>query len=143
MQRIFAFDRLTQYLIRNFPGQGSRIDPGTAQALSFSSNRIALPAERIPARVVYQSEPSSDFGEPEVSIVFTKHQAIFSAARKHAVGLADAARDEVVHQDAQIRFIPARTPGVSAERLQSGVKSGKQALRRRFLVSRRTVDLAG
>src|SRR6185437_6996601 len=62
---------------------------------------------------------------------------------EHPIRLASTARDEVVDQHSQIGLAALRQPGLALADCQGRVDAGDEALRRRFLVARRAVDLAG
>ncbi len=89
--------------------QDRRVDPGRLQPLGLARDRIALAAERVPARIVDQAERTPGFGQPHVGIVLAQLQPVFGAAGEHAVGLGDAARDQVVDQHAEVGLV--RGPG--------------------------------
>ena len=81
--------------------------------------------------------------EPQVGIVLAQQQPIFRAAREHPIRLARAARDEIVDEHADVGLVASRPPRCALLHAQRGVDAGEHALRRRFLVAGRAVDLAG
>src|SRR5688572_31282304 len=78
--------------------------------LGLAFDRITLPAERIPAWVVHQPEFATGLRQAEVGVVLAQHQAVFSAARKHAVRLGNPPRHQVVDHHAQISLLTPGTP---------------------------------
>ena len=123
--------------------QDRRIDPGRLEPLGFARNRIALAVEGLPARIVDHAQGSPGLGQAHVGIVLAQLQAVFGAAGEHAVGLGDAARDQVVDQHAEVGFVPPRAPGFLFLHLQRRVDAGQQALRGRLFVAGGAVDLPG
>ena len=113
------------------------------QALDFRSGAIALRREQLPALVADQSELARLRREAQVGIVLAQQQPIFRAAREHPIRLARAARDEIVDEHADVGLVAPRPPRRALLHAQRGVDAGEDALRRRFLVTGRAVDLAG
>ncbi len=68
--------------------------------------------------------------------------AVFRARRQHAIGLVHAARHQVVDQHADVGVAAAEPDRRAPADRARGVDAGDQALRRRFLVARRPVELA-
>src|SRR5690606_23276267 len=116
--------------------------PRRSQPLQLPLDRLALALEGSPALVVHAAELAPDGRETQVRVVFAQAEPVLRTTGEHSVRLADAARDQVVDQDAEIGFVASRRPGVAPLRLQRGIDAGQQSLRRRFLVARRSVDLA-
>ena len=123
-------------------GDDCGIDRRRLQALQLARDRVALARERVPARIVDDAELAAVLGQAQVRVVFAQLQPVLGARREHPVRLGDAARDEVVDQHAEIGFVAARRPAVLAAHEARRVDAGEQALRRRFLVAGRAVDLA-
>ena len=112
------------------------------EALLLERDRVALARERIPARIVDHAELAAALGETQIRVVLAQLQPVFRARREHPIRLGDAARDEIVDEHAEIRFVAARRPAALAAHEARGVDAGEKALRRGFLVARRAVDLA-
>ena len=85
----------------------------------------------------------TDFGQAQIRIILTQQQPVFSATGEHPVGFRHPPRHQIIDQDAEIGFIPTGKPGRFTFDEQSGVDSGQQSLRCRFLVAGRAIDLAG
>ncbi len=66
---------------------------------------------------------------------------MFSAGREHPVRLTRPHGHEIVHEDAEVGFIPARAPGLIATKGQDRIDAGQKALRRGFFVAGGAVDL--
>ncbi len=118
----------------------------TQVALSRSVSRATASRLRLKAsQRASSTRPSAapGFGQPHVGIVFAQLQPVFGAAGEHAIGLGDAARDEVIDQHAEVGLVPPRTPGILALHLQAGVDARQQPLCRRLFVAGGAVDLAG
>ncbi len=94
-------------------------------------------------RVADATKLAADFGQARIGIIFTQTQAVLGTTGKHAIWLLHALRNQVIHQDAQIRFIAAWGPGIAALGLQCGIQSGQHALRGSFFVTGGAIDLAG
>ena len=88
-----------------------------ARALSRATSRSdssCLLLEQRPALVVDQPELAPGRREPQIRVVLTQQQPVLGAAREHAVGLARAARDEVIDEHAEVGLAALRHPGVAA-----------------------------
>ena len=123
--------------------QLTRLYPGRLQTLHLACHGIALAVEGIPAHIIHQPQAAADFGQTHVSVVFTQHQAIFSPAGEHTIRLGYTARNQVVHQYAQIGFIALRTPRLASRNLQRGINTRQQSLRGGLLIASGAIDLAG
>ena len=89
------------------------------------------------------AERDALFGQPLVGVVGAQRQPVFGARGEHAIGLADAAGDEIVDHHPEIGFGAVEARGAAPAGLARGVDPGDQALRGRLLVAGRAVDLAG
>ena len=67
---------------------------------------------------------------------------MLGAAGEHAIGLARAARHEIVDEHADVALAALRHEGVRAARAARRVDAGDEALRGGFFVTRGAVDLA-
>ena len=90
---------------------------------------------------------AAGFGQATVGIVFAQLQPILGAAGEHAVRLADALGDQVVHQHAQVGLVSPRQPAVASPGcaracLKRSIHAGKQALCRSLFIPGGAVDLA-
>src|SRR5690606_35326631 len=70
-------------------------------------------------------------------------QAVLGARGEHAVRLDGAVAGQVVDEDADVGLVAPRRPRRLAAGGAGGVEAGDQALRRRLLVARGAIDLAG
>ena len=84
-----------------------------------------------------------DRRQPLIGIVGAERKPVLGARGEHAIGLADTARDEVVDHDAHIAVGAPDDERLGAARGARRIQPGEQPLRRRFLIARRAVDLAG
>ena len=75
-----------------------------------SAVRSRFAREQTPALVVDQAELASRRRQAQIGIVLAQQQAIFGAAREHAIRLARAARDQVVDEHADVGLVAARPP---------------------------------
>src|SRR5687767_10269563 len=112
------------------------------QALDFGRRAIALRCEELPTLVADQSKLAAAWRKAQVGVVLTQQQTIFRATREHSIRLARAARDEIVDEHADVGFVATRPPRRAILHAQRRIDAGENALRRGFLVSSRTVDLA-
>ncbi len=138
------FQRLAEQPFGVGRGQVVRVHPGRTQPLGLPSQRVALAVEMGPAGVVDQAQLATKFGQPLVGVVLAQLQPEFGAAGEHPVGLRHALGDQVVHQHAQVRLVAPKHEAVGAfAGAQRRVHAREQALRCRFFVAGRAVDLAG
>lgn len=79
--------------------------------------------------------------EAEVGVVLAEEEAVFSAAGEHPVGFCAAARYEVIDHHAEVGLVASEDERRSAQRFQSGVRSGDEPLPCRLLVAGGAVDL--
>ena len=147
------------------PGIGQELQRGAANAVLVEVNAVPgclrgrqrQPEKPLPplSQLVLRSAedlspPRADAAErqplrrqPLVGVVDPQAEPVLGARGEHPIGLADAARDEVVDEHADVGFGAvegdAVGPGGEARRIEPGDKP----LRRRFLVAGRAVDLAG
>ena len=142
LQRVFALDALPQhalaFVLRNY----FRVDPTRFETLALARHRFTLALEMLPAQIIDDAEPTSDFGQPHVGVVFAQTQTILSAAGKHPIRLGHAARDQIIDQHAEISFVATRTPPGFARDKTRGVNAGEQSLRRGLFIAGGAVDLA-
>ena len=90
------------------------------------------------------TERESALGQPLVRVVGAQPQTVLGPAGEHAVGLGDAASDQVVNHHPDVGLGPVEPEvGPAAAGQQGGVESGEQALGRRFFVAGGAVDLTG
>ena len=82
-------------------------------------------------------------GQPLIGVVGAQRQPIFGARGEHAIGLADAARDQIVDHHAEIAFGAIEHDRRAAAGPRGGIEAGNQALRGGLLVAGGAVDLAG
>ena len=92
-------------------GSSAGVHPGRLQPLGLPRHRIALAAERLPARVVDQAQRAAVFGQPQVGVVLAQLQPELGPAGEHAVGLGHALGDQVVDQHAEVGLVAPRQPG--------------------------------
>ena len=122
-------------------GRRARPDPARMQPFELGVHGDALVLEEAPALVVDQPEFAARRREPEVGVVLAQREAVFRAAREHAVRLGRAARDEVVDHHADVGIAAGREPRFALLHLQARVDAGEQALRGGFFVAGGAVDL--
>ena len=144
-ERVLALKRLAEHIASDLQSESSA--GATQAALQPRGLRARSPraCSLKAAQRASSTRPSApaDLGEAQVGVVLAQLQAVLGAAGEHAVGLGDAARDQVVDQHAEVGLVAARAPAGLAPRLQRGVDARQQPLRGRFLVAGRAVDLAG
>src|SRR5580658_1015444 len=112
------------------------------QALDFGVRQALLRLAQTPPLRVDKSELAPDRRQSQVRIVLAKQTAVLGAAREHAIGLARAARDQIVDEHPEIALAPARHPGFAPPHALRGIDSRDEALRCRLLVARRAIDLS-
>ena len=71
----------------------------------------ALGLEERPALVVHQTQLAADGRQAQVGVVLAQQQAMLGAAGEHAIGLARAARHQVVDEHADVAFAALRHEG--------------------------------
>src|SRR5205823_4219021 len=76
-------------------------------------------------------------------VVLAQQQAVLRAAGEHAVGLARAARHQVIDEHSDVGLAALRYPGLALPHGERGIDAGDEALRGGFLVAGGAVDLAG
>jgi len=140
-QAILPFHRFAEHTLGLHLGYQSWIHPDRLQALDLRSHGIALAVKGIPAHIIHQTQLAPDFGQPQVGIVFAQAEAILGTTGKHPVRLGNTAGNQVVHQNPQIRLIPARRPRRQFARRPGSIDAGQQALRCRLFIPRGAIDL--
>ncbi len=116
---------------------------GRVEPRSFRNDRRALGFKKVPAYVVNETQLPAFRCEAQVCIVFAQQQPVLGAAGKHPIRLAGTAGDQVIDQHADVCLIPTWCPRLAFLHLQGCIDAGKNALRRRFLITCGAVDLAG
>ena len=136
----FSRDRLPQQrlIIRR---KRVRMDHCCRQPAALGVNGLPFARERCPAVIINQAELPAHRGQSIVRVVFAQQQAVFGAARKHAIRLTDATSNQVVDQHAEVGFVTLRIPARQFPRLSRGIDAGQQALRRGFFIAGGAVDL--
>ena len=81
--------------------------------------------------------------ETAVGVVVPQQQPIFGAAGEHAVGLVDAAGDEIIDQHADVRLIAVEDERLAAGKSEGRIGAGHESLSGGFLVAGGAVDLTG
>ena len=81
-------------------------------------------------------------GETLIGVVGAQLQTIFGARREHAVGLADAARHEIVDHHADVGFGAIENDFIAVTGQRGCVETGQKPLRRSLFVTGGAVDLA-
>ena len=121
---------------------------GRATSLQQRARAAGEPRDSV-AMTTPRSRPTQPISSPSrrqplVGIVGAQRQAIFGARGEHAIGLADAPRDEIVDHHAEIGFGAIEEDRRAAPPARArGVEPGDQSLRRRLLIAGRAIDLAG
>ena len=90
-----------------------------------------------------QPELVGAFGQTHVRVVLPEEDAIFRAGGKHSVGFVHAFCNEVVDEDADVRFIPSEDERLPTVAINMRIDAGDESLSARFLVAGRPVDLSG
>ena len=85
----------------------------------------------------------SQRSQTDVGVVLPEQNAIFGPGGEHAIGFVDAFGHQVVDQYADIGFVAFQNDRTLPFHCPVGIDARYQALRRRFLISRRTVNLPG
>ena len=124
-QRVLPVQRLTENAFGFRAAHHLRIDPAGFDAFQFRGHRVPVAAKRLPSPIVDDAERAAGLGQTQVGVVLAQLQSVLGAAGKHAVGLGDAARDEVVDQHAQVGLVAARTPSFLADREPARVDTRK------------------
>src|SRR5712692_2332369 len=104
---------------------------------------LALPTEGVPAMVIHETKSPAGLGQAQIGVVLAQLEAIFRAAREHAIGLRHPARDQIIDEHTEVRLVAAWPPCRLALRAQSCVHASEQALGGGFFIAGRAVDLAG
>src|SRR6202022_4007644 len=81
--------------------------------------------------------------QPLIRIVGAERQAILGARGEHAIGLARAARHEVIDHHAEIGLGPVENDRIAAGRETGGIETGDKSLCRSLFVAGGAVDLSG
>src|SRR5690606_23265359 len=105
-----ALERLAEHALLVFRRDRLRARPRRPELRRAALDRLALGAEGGPAQVIDQAEFATLLGQAQVGVVLAQLQAILGPRGEHAVGLGDAARDEVVDQHAEVGLVAARAP---------------------------------
>ena len=135
-------DGFAQQALRIGGRQHVRAHPSALELLRQAGHGIALEVEGRPARIIDQSDLPPDLGQPGVGVVFAQLQTELGAAGEHAVGLAHALGDQVVHQHTQVGLVTAQRQWLAPLHLECCVGASKQALCRSLFIARGAVDLA-
>jgi hypothetical protein len=132
------------------PSTASAASAGTLAGVAQVARRRAVSrsmASRLAQKAAQRASSTRPSSRPvsvrRRSALSSRRLRRYSAGGEHAVGLGDAAGDQVVHQHAQVGLVAARAPGLRALHLQRGVDAGQQALGGGFFVAGGAVDLAG
>src|SRR5680860_1465380 len=111
--------------------------------------RSAVPASSLAdlasnaAHLTDTADSETERREALIGIVGAEHQPVLGAAGEHAIGLGDAAGDEVVDHHAEIAVGTGDTEALLRARgHERGVDAGNKPLPRSFLIARGAVDLA-
>ena len=121
--------------------RGIRLHPHRFQAGEFLDNHGLFLLKRGKLLFRNQAEPVALFQQPQIGVILPQQQAMFGARREHAVRLFRAERHEIVNHHADVSVGAAQNERRFAAQFQRGVHARRKALRRRFLVAGRAVDL--
>jgi hypothetical protein len=58
--------------------------------------------EQLPALIADETELAPDRREARIGVVLAQQQTVLGAAREHAIGLAGAARDQIIDEHAEV-----------------------------------------
>ncbi len=135
-------ERSTQYAMAPVRRYVRGAHPSADQPVNLEIGQSLFLLEQAPALVVHQSELATRRCQTQVGVVFSQDEAVFGPTGKHAIGLAGAARDEIVNQHAEIGLAPLRHPRLASAKREGRVDPSHQPLGGRLLVTRRPVYLA-
>ena len=96
----------------------------------------------MPASIIEQSELSALGAESLVGIVLSQKNAVFCAAREHAVGFIRAFGDEIVNQNADVGFVSAQGEWFDSSSLLVAVDASDESLTRSLFVPCCAIDLS-
>ena len=82
-----------------------------------------------------------ELSQAEIGIVLTQQNAILSTGSKHPIRLIHAFIDQIINQDTNIGLVTTKYERILSGKLSMRIDTGYQALCRRLLISRRTIDL--
>ena len=123
-------------------GQIMRLYDDSREPLALRRDRLAFGLKEMPALIVHEPEFAAAGRESRIGTVLTEDQSMLGPARKHAIGLRRAARDEVVDQHADVSLAPRRRPGITLRHRECCIEAGNQPLCRGLLIAGRPVDLS-
>ena len=106
-------------------------------------NLLLLPANRRVAFFRSQSNLVRQLRQTEISIVLTQKNAVFRPRGKHTIRLINPLIDQVIDQHANVSLVPSQHERIFTFQFPMCIDSRHQTLRSSFLVTRRSIDLAG
>ena len=124
VERVLMLDRFAEDACCFIFRYVRRLHPGRFEPFLLAGNGFAFFAEGRPAAVSDQPETASMLGQAHVSVILAQGEPVFGTAGKHAIGLGNPARNQIIDQHAQIGFVAARRPCLFALHLQRGVGAG-------------------
>ena len=81
----------------------------------------------------------SFFGKTEIGIVLPQNEAVFTAARHHAVRFVSTLGDEIVHERSDICFMAGKDKRIFPLYFKCGINPRHKALGSCLFVTARTV----
>ena len=123
--------------------EGLALDAGRLQDGIKPLDPTPTGLEAAPSGVIDQADRPAEPGQSEVGVVAPEQEPVLGATGEHPVRLIDSSGDEVVDQDADVPLRAIDMEWRLALGEQGGVDPGDEPLRGGFLISGRTVDLAG
>src|SRR5437868_4136895 len=109
----------------------------------FSLNRLPLREESLMIPFGQQPDLSPEGTQAHIGVILSENQSIFGSGSKHAIRLGGALCYQIVNENSDISLISAQDNRLFGLNAPGRVYSSHQALRTRFLITRRTIDLPG
>ena len=97
----------------------------------------------VPSFVVHEPTLARARRQTQIGVVDPQQQPMLRARGEHSVRFEAAFRDQIVDKNADVRFVAPQLEPRSGARALRRIDAGDKSLRRRLLVSRCPVDLAG
>ena len=84
--------------------------PSGFESLLLAFDRFAFALEIRPLLIADQAQFAANRCEAHIGVVFAQAQTVFGTAGEHTVRLGHPFGDQVVHQYAEVGFVPRRAP---------------------------------
>ena len=129
------------------PASASSAAICSGRTLVASAKRVRLrfhrepPLDDLPLAIVEHAERKRHGRESSQRIVLTNGEAKLGTRREEPIRLIDASCHQIVHEHADVRILPPEDRGRLTPHGERRIHSRNDALPRRFLVARSSVDL--